>query len=82
MEEALAWLFDQGAPIVFLVGLIFSIWRGWLVPGPYHQREVERGNALRDTNAIQAEALNKATDGLELVIDVVRGIDEQVRGRP
>lgn len=86
MEDALAFAFDQPLGIFAFIAVLVSIARGWLVPGPIFNREVERGNALSETNRIQAETINeqadslrKLADGQELTLTVVRNLDERIR---
>lgn len=86
MEDVLALVLDLPFGLVVLVGLVFAFYKAWIVPGPIFRREVERGNALSDTNHMQAEiinrstaALEKLTDGQELTLDVVQRLDERSR---
>lgn len=82
MEDVLAFVLGQPLGLALLIAFPIAVYKQWIVPGPYFRREVESNKALRDTIAMQAEALNKNADGQELVLGVVRGIDERLNGRP
>lgn len=81
MDDVTQWVVEQSPLVVILIALVAGFMREWIVPGGTHRRQQEVINSQRDTIAIQAEALHKATEGLELANGLIKSIDDAVNGK-
>jgi len=61
VSELPAWIWESFTPLALALVAVLAFARGWIVPGPVHQLEVERGARAAADNARLIEILYAVT---------------------
>lgn len=73
--ETIRTLLNLGVAGVLIILLV----TGFLIPKPFYEREVKRGDTATETSSKNADALRDVSGALRTVTDEVKGVREELR---